>query len=144
MVIMALLWAFVLYAAWSGAINKNADLIYYGMIASAFIVVCFYLLGAITNNKMSYVVLIYPIVFNLACWIIAFTMAYQTKGQKMDFILGMHPGMFSAIIVFWIGTMICTSLSLGIWFNKYFLPDDKWAEFQKEVSQLKKYIKEEN
>ena len=138
MVIMALLWAFVLYAAWSGAVNKNPDLIYYGFIASAFIVVCFYLMGAVTNNKMSIPVLIFPVIFNCVCWIVAFTIAYQTKGQKMDFIWGMHPGMFGAIIFFWVGTMVATSLSLGLFFDKYFLPEGKWDEFMKEVSQLEK------
>jgi hypothetical protein len=137
-VIMALLWAFVLYAAWSGAINKNSDLIFYGMIASALIVFCFYLMGAITNEKMSIPVLIFPVIINLVLWIIAFTMAYQTRGQKMDFILGMHPGMFGMIIIFWVGTMICTAVSFGLWFDKYYLPEAKWAEFQKEVSQLEK------
>lgn len=138
MVIMALLWAFVLYAVWSGAVNKNPDLIFYGFIAIAFIVVCFYLMGAVTNEKMSYVVLIYPVIFNLVCWIIAFIIAYQTRGQKMDFIWGMHPGMFGAIIFFWLGSMISTALPLGLFFDKYFLPEGKWDEFQKEVSQLEK------
>ncbi len=137
-IIMALLWAFVLYATWSGAINKNADLIFYGMIACALIVTCFYLVGAVTNEKMSIPVVIFPVIINLACWIIAFTLAYKTKGQKMDFILGMHPGMFGMIIFFWVGTMLCTALGLGIWFDKYYLPKEKWDEFEKEVSQLEK------
>jgi hypothetical protein len=138
MVIMALLWAFVLYACWSGAINKNADLIFYGMIASALIVFCFYLMGAVTNDKMSIPVLIFPVIINLVLWIIAFTMAYRTRGQKMDFIWGMHPGMFGMIIFFWVGTMICTAVSFGLFFDKYYLSEAKWAEFQKEVAQLEK------
>jgi hypothetical protein len=87
---------------------------------------------------MSYTVLVFPVIFNCLCWIVAFTMAYQTKGQKMDFILGMHPGMFAMIVIFWVGTMLSTSLSLGLFFDKYYLPDEKWEEFQKEVSQLEK------
>ena len=138
MVINALLWAFVLYACWAGAINKDSQLIYYGLLASAFIVVCFYLMGAVTNDKMAIPVLIFPVIANCVCWLVAFTIAYQTKGQKMDFILGMHPGMFAMIIIFWVGTMICTSLSFGLFFNKYYLPDEKWAEFEKEVAQLEK------
>ena len=138
MVIMALLWAFVLYAAWSGAVNKNDDLIFSALIACAFIVVCFYLMGAATNDKMSIPVLVFPVIINCVVWIVAFTMAYMTKGQKMDFIWGMHPGMFAMIIFFWIGTMISTSLSFGLFFDKYYLPDEKWAEFQKEISQLEK------
>jgi hypothetical protein len=138
MIIMAVLWAFVLYACWAGALNKDIQLIYWGMLACAFIVVCFYLMGAVTNEKMSYAVLIFPVIFNCVCWLIAFTMAYQTRGQKMDFILGMHPGMFAMIIIFWVGTMLATSLSLGLFFNKYYLPDEKWNEFEKEVSQLEK------
>jgi 4-amino-4-deoxy-L-arabinose transferase-like glycosyltransferase len=75
MVIMALLWAFVLYAAWAGAINKDSQLIYYGLLASVFIVACFYLMGAVTNEKMSVVILIFPVLFNLVVWIVAFTIA---------------------------------------------------------------------
>lgn len=138
MVIMALLWAFVLYAAWAGAINKDSQLIYYGLLASVFIVACFYLMGAVTNEKMSVVILIFPVLFNLVVWIVAFTIAYQTRGQKMDFILGMHPGMFGMIIFFWVGTMVATTLSFGLFFDKYYLPDEKWEEFQKEVSQIEK------
>jgi hypothetical protein len=137
-VILALLWAFVLYACWSGAVNKNPGLIYCGLIATAFIVGCFYLMGAVTNEKMSFTVLIFPVIFNCLCWIIAFTIAYNTKGQKMDFILGMHPGMFGMIIFFWVGSMISTAVSLGLFFDKYFLPKEKWDEFQKEVSELEK------
>jgi hypothetical protein len=138
MVIIALLWAFVLYAAWAGALNKDNQIIFVGLLATAFIVGCTYLMGAVTDEKMSTAVLIYPVIFNFICWIIAFTMAYLTKGVKADFILGMHPGMFGAIIFFWVGSMISSALSLGIWFDKYFLPQKKWDEFQKEVSQLEK------
>ena len=138
MIIMALLWAFILYACWSGAVNKDTDLIFYGLIACAFVVFCFYLMGAVTNEKMSVVVLIFPVILNVAFWIIAFVMAYKTRGQKMDFILGMHPGMFGMVIFFWVGSMICTALSLGLFFDKYYLPEEKWAEFQKEVAQLEK------
>ena len=138
-VILALLWAFVLYAAWSGAVNKDSDLIYYGLIACAFIVVCFYLMGAATNDKMAIPVLIFPVIINFLVWIVAFTIAFKTRGQKMDLVfLGMHPGMFAMMVIFWIGTMISTSLSYGLFFDKYYLPDEKWAEFQKEVAQLEK------
>jgi hypothetical protein len=138
MVIIALLWAFVLYAAWAGALNKDNQLIFIGLLATAFIVGCTYLMGAVTDEKMSVAVLIYPVIFNVVCWIIAFTMAYTTKGVKADFILGMHPGMFGAIIFFWVGSMVASALSLGLFFDKYFLPQAKWDEFQKEVSKLEK------
>ena len=137
-VIMALLWAFVLYAAWSGAVNKNSGLILCGFFASALIVGAFYLLGAVTNEKMPVSILVYPVIFNVVCWVIAFVMAYQTRGQKLDFILGMDPGMFGAIVFFWIGSMVAAAIGLLVWFDKYILPPDKWAEFENEVSQQEK------
>jgi hypothetical protein len=137
-IIMAILWLFTLYACWAGALSRSNQLVFYGMMAGAFIVVIFYLLGAVTNEKISIPVLTFPIILNIVIWIIAFTMAYMTKSRKMDFILGMHPGMLTLIVIYWIGSMICTSLSLGLWFDKYYLPEENWQKFLKEVSQLKK------
>jgi hypothetical protein len=138
MTMIALLWAFALIACWAGAFIKNGQLVYYGFIAVSLIVVFFYLLGASTNGKISILVILFPVILNLAVWITAFSIVYMTKNQKLGFIIGMHPGMLGMIIVFWIGSIICTALSLNLWFERYYLPDERWNDFIKETARLKK------
>ncbi|HPC48419.1 MAG TPA: hypothetical protein PLW83_10255, partial [Deltaproteobacteria bacterium] len=92
MLIAAFCWFFVVYASWVGGPAKDYQLIYFGLLACAVLVVVYYLMGAVVNEKMSTGVLIWPVLLNGIVQAIAFTLAYKTKGQRMDFILGMHPG----------------------------------------------------
>ena len=134
MVLAALLWAFIVYASWEGALSKNNQLIYFGLLACAAMVVVYYLMGAALNQKLSMTVLVWPVLLNGITQAIAFTMIYMTKGEKLDFIMGMHPGFFGAIMFFWLGNFLTSTLSYVVFFNKSVLPDETWDEFMKEVA----------
>ena len=133
-IIAALLWAFIIFASWEGALSKNNQLIYFGLLACAALVVVYYLMGAGVNEKITMAVLVWPILMNGITQAIAFTMIYMTKGEKLDFILGMHPGFFGAMVFFWLGNFLTSTLSYVVLFNKSVLPDETWDEFMKEVA----------
>jgi len=134
MVLAALLWAFIVYASWEGALSKNNQLIYFGLLACAAMVVVYYLMGAALNQKLSMTVLVWPVLLNGITQAIAFTMIYMTKGEKLDFIMGMHPGFFGAMMFFWLGNFLTSTLSYVVFFDKSVLPDETWDEFMKEVA----------
>ena len=134
MVIAALLWAFIVYASWEGALSKNNQLIYFGLLACAAMVVVYYVMGAALNQKLSMTVLVWPVLLNGITQAIAFTMIYMTKGEKLDFIMGMHPGFFGAMMFFWLGNFLTSTLSYVVFFDKSVLPDETWDEFMKEVA----------
>lgn len=138
MVVAALCWAFVIYASWVGGPAKDFQLIYFGMLATCVLTVVYYLMGAVVNQKMTTTVLIWPVLLNGILQAIAFTLVYTTKGVKADFILGMHPGFIGAMIFFWGGNFICSTLSFWVLFEKYVAPDDEWESFMKEVAGLEK------
>ncbi len=132
--VAAILWGFIVFASWEGALAKDHQLIYFGLLACAALVVVYYVMGAAINEKLSFSTLLYPVLLNGITQAVAFTIIYMTKGQKMDFILGMHPGFFGAIVFFWLGNFLTSTLSYVMFFEKGVLPDDKWEEFMKEVA----------
>ena len=138
MVVAAICWGFVIYASWSGGLAKDNQLIYFGLLASAVLTVVYYLMGAVVNEKMSTSILIWPVLLNGIFQAIAFTIVYMTKGQKMDFIMGMHPGFFAAMVFFWIGNFVTATLAYTLLFSSKAVPDDEWEQFQKEIADQEK------
>jgi len=138
MVLAALLWAFILYASWQGALSKSNQLIYFGLLACAALVVVYYVMGAVVNQKISMAVLIWPVLLNGVVQAIAFTIVYMTKGENMNFILGMHPGFFGAMVFFWLGNFLTSTLSYVILFDKSVVPDEEWNAFMQEVAAQEK------
>jgi hypothetical protein len=134
MLIAALCWGFVIFASWQGALTKNEQLIYFGLMTMPVLVVIYLLMGAVVNQKMHMSVLIWPVLLNGITQAVAFTIVYMTKGQKLDFIMGLHPGFFGAIVFFWLGNFLTTTLSFWLLFDKKAIPDDEWDAFMKEVS----------
>ena len=134
MAVAALCWAFTIYASWVGGLNKDNQLIYFGLLAGAALTVCYYLMGAVVNEKMSTSILIWPVLLNGIFQAIAFTIVYMTKGQKMEFIMGMHPGFFAAMVFFWLGNYVTATLAYLMLFNSKAVPDDEWEQFQKEIA----------
>ncbi len=134
MLVAALCWAFVIYASWVGGPAKDNQLIYLGLLAGALLTVVYYLMGAVVNEKMSKSILIWPVLLNGIFQAIAFTIVYKTKGQKMDFIMGMHPGFFAAMVFFWLGNYVTATLAYLMLFKSKAVPDDEWEQFQKEIA----------
>lgn len=134
MILAALLWAFIVYASWEGALSKSNQLIYFGLLACAALVVVYYLMGAVVDQKIATGVLVWPVLLNGITQAIAFTMIYTTKGEKLGFILGMHPGFFGAIVFFWLGNFLTSTLSYWFLFRKSAVPEDEWNVFMKEVA----------
>ncbi len=138
MIIAAFCWFFVIYASWVGGANKDNQLIYWGLLACAIMTVVYLMMGAVINEKLPISVLVWPILLNGIVQAIAFTMAYTTKGVKADFIMGMHPGFFGAMVFFWLGNFATTTLSYIILFSSKVAPDDEWEGFMKEVAKQEK------
>jgi hypothetical protein len=138
MVVAAFLWAFIVYASWQGALSKSNQLIYFGLLACAALVVVYYLMGAVVDQKISTAVLIWPVLLNGVVQAVAFTIVYMTKGEKLDFILGMHPGFFGAMMFFWLGNFLTSTLSYWVLFEKCAVPDEEWNAFMKEVAAQEK------
>ncbi len=138
MILAAVLWAFIVYASWQGALSKSNQLIYLGLLACAVLVVVYYVMGAVVNQKLPTAVLVWPVLLNGITQAIAFTIIYMTKGEKLDFILGMHPGFFGAMVFFWLGNFATSTLSFWVLFKKYAVPDDEWDTFMKEVASQEK------
>jgi len=134
MLVAAFCWAFAIYASWVGALNKDNQLIYFGLLAGAVLTVVYYLMGSVVNEKMSTSILIWPVLLNGIFQAIAFTVVYMTKGQKMEFIMGMHPGFFAAMVFFWIGNFVTATLAYLMLFSSKAVPDDEWEQFQKEIA----------
>ncbi len=137
-VVAALLW--IILAVINGiAMISDPILTYIGLLVSTLLMVIYFVMGATVANKIGLVVpLIYPIVFQAILWIIAYSLVYFTKGEKMEFIMGMHPGFFGAVICYWIGTFLASTLGLGLFFDKYLCPEEQWNAFMKDVSQMQK------
>ena len=134
MFIAALCWGFVIFASWQGALTKNEQLIYFGLMTMPVLVVIYLLMGAVVNQQMHTSVLIWPVLLNGITQAVAFSIVYMTKGQKLDFILGMHPGFIGAIIFFWLGNFLTSTLSYWLLFDKKAVPEDEWDTFMKEVA----------
>jgi hypothetical protein len=134
MIVAALCWGFTIYASWVGGPAKDNQLIYFGLLAGAVLTVVYYLMGAVVNEKMSTSILIWPVLLNGIFQAIAFTVVYMTKGQKMEFIMGMHPGFFAAMVFFWIGNFATATLAYLMLFSSKAVPDDEWEQFQKEIA----------
>jgi len=138
MLISAFCWFFVIYASWVGGANKDNQLIYFGLLACAVLTVVYYMMGAVINEKLPTSVLVWPILLNGIFQAIAFTIVYNTKGVKADFILGMHPGFFGAMVFFWLGNFVTSTLSYILLFSSKVVPDEEWESFMKEVADQQK------
>jgi hypothetical protein len=91
-VIAALLW--IILAVINGiAVISDPLLTYIGLLVWTALMMLYFVMGATVANEIGLVVpLIYPIIFQVILWIIAYSMVYFTRGEKMEFIIGMHPG----------------------------------------------------
>ena len=132
----ALLWIFIVIVSWIGV----PGLAYIGLLAVVFLSVIYFILGTTVRGKIGVIVpLIYPLLPMVVFWIIAFTVAYTTRGQSTTtWIVGMHPGQFWALLFFWIGTFLTSTLGYAIYFDKYLFPGDNWETFLEEVKKMKR------
>lgn len=136
-VVNALLWLFLLIANWS----ENEFLLTIAIFSMALIVFFYFIMGATKHDAIKAPIpLIYPVLALPVIWTIAFIVIFNTRGtfvEPSSFILGMHPSMAGAILIFWVGTMLTTALSYGLFF-KHSIDDEEWEEFLKEAHRFKK------
>ena len=137
-VLAALLW--IILAVINGiATTSDPILTYIGLLVGTVLMMIYFVMGATVANHIGLAIpLIYPIIFQAVLWIIAFSMVYFTRGEKMEFIIGMHPGFFGALICFWIGTFLASTLGLYLFFDKYLCTEEQWNAFMKDVAQIRK------
>ena len=127
----AALWVVLVVVSWIGTPLTA----YIGLIAVAMLGGIYFILGTTVRGKIgSFVPLLYPALIMAVLWIVAFTIAYRTRGQSTTaWILGLHPGQFWALLFFWIGTFVTCMVSYALHFDRYLLPEGEWAAFLKEV-----------
>ena len=130
-VIAGLLWAVLVITCWID--NPLAQ--YFGFCVVTCLGVIYLTLGITAGPKIP---VVYPILLTAMLHLIAFTIAYSTRGRPAEiWILGLHPGQFWVVLLFWLGTFLTTTLSYGLYFDKYIFPDDTWKDFLKEIEEMK-------
>jgi hypothetical protein len=127
----AVLWVLLVVFCWIDSPPSR----YIGFLVVTLLGIIYFVLGITVEGRVP---LIYPILAMAVVRVIAFTIAYLTRGRATDtWILGLHPGQFWAVILFWIGTFLTSMLGYALYFDRYILPDEKWESFLKEVEQVK-------
>ena len=134
-ILSAILWILLVVFSWMGGLDAALA----GLLTGAALMFVYFILGVPIQGKINFLVpFIYPICTNLVIWVVAFILVYVTRGQSTGLILGMHPGFLSAMGVFWIGTLLSSTLAWRLFFSKEYLPDSDWDAFMKEVERAKK------
>jgi hypothetical protein len=129
------LWIYLVVVSWL----KDDTLAFTGLFAAVALVVIYFVLGTTRRDRMGVAVpLVYPILLMGVAWAGAFVAAYVTRGQRMDLILGMHPGMFWVTLLYWIATLATCTLGYFLYFDKYLLSDEDWNAFLADVERSKK------
>jgi len=131
----AALWVVLVVVSWIGTPLTA----YIGLLAVAMLSGIYFILGTTVRGKIGTLVpLLYPAFIMAVLWIVAFTVAYSTRGQSTNaWILGLHPGQFWALLFFWIGTFLTCMVSYALYFDSYLLPDGEWEAFLKEVKETR-------
>ncbi len=133
-VLSAFLWGGLVIVSWIG----NDLLSLAGLISASILMMIIFVLGTTVNNEMGKKIpLFYPIVLSAVFWVMAFLMAYTTRGETSSFILGFHPGQFWSLLFFWIGGFGTVMLSYSLYFDTHCLPKKTWDTFIEEVQQIK-------
>ncbi|HOJ49229.1 MAG TPA: hypothetical protein PKW55_00260 [Spirochaetota bacterium] len=136
-VVNAILWIWLLIASWS----KNEDLLKITFFVMPFIVFFYLLMGIEKRNEVkSPVPLFYPAITLFIVWVVSFYLVLSYRGISVDpsdFILGMHPSMAAALLIFWIGNLLTTALSYVLFFDES-VDEKEWNDFLNEVSKYQK------
>ena len=131
----AALWVVLVVVSWIGTPLTA----YIGLLAVAMLSGIYFILGTTVRGKIgSLVPLLYPALIMAVLWIVAFTIAYRTRGQSTTaWILGLHPGQFWPLLFFWAGTFVTSMVSYALYFDRYLLPDGEWEAFLNEVKKTR-------
>ncbi len=135
-VIGAVCWVILIITCWIATPLSG----FIGTITGSILMMTYFVMGTERKGKLNLkpVPFVYPILIQTIFWILSFIISYSMLGQPTNnFILGMHPGAFWPLALFWIGGLLTGTLSYFIFFDKY-LPDSDWDDFMKEVEQNKK------
>jgi len=136
-VVAGILWVYLAIALWTAECHPL--LCCSSFVAALLIVVIYFILGASSRGTLGIAVpLLYPIACMSTLWILAYIVAYATRGQELPFVFGMHPGWFAGIFFFWIGTLLTSTLGYYLFFTKCVLTDEQWEDFLTEVSKMEK------
>ena len=131
----AMLWLVLVIVSMVGSTGFS----YFGLLAVALLSVIYFILGTSGSGNIGVkVTLIYPVLMTAVFWIIAFTIAFKTRGQATaSWILGLHPGQFWTLLFFWIGTFLTSTLSYALFFDSHILPEEEWEVFLEDVNKMK-------
>lgn len=133
-VINAIIWLLLAICAWTA----NATYVTVALYLMTFLMTFYFIMGATKGDKLKIgVPFLYPILSIFVVWCLAFAIAVSTRGQVMGLILGMHPGMFADVIIFWVGSLLTGTLSYALFFKES-VSDQDWENFMKEVAKIKK------
>lgn len=139
----SILWIYLIVISFIG----NDFLSLTGLFVSALICVIYFIMGTSVDGKIGLgMPIINPMVITFILWCVSFVIAYNTReGAKLeDFIMGLHPGQFWTIILFWLGTFITLGVSYAKYFDTYIMPEERWNTFLKEVEIAKEKVENED
>ena len=127
----AFIWLALVVVSWTG----KPGFAYTGLILVVLLTGIYFVLGTSARGTIGVSVpLFYPILTMVVLWIIAFTVAYKTRGKAAtSWILGLHPGQFWPMLLFWVGTFMTSMVSYAVLFDRYMLPDKTWEAFLDEI-----------
>lgn len=135
-VVAGILWVYLAIALWTA--DYHPLLCCSSFVTALLIIVIYFVLGASSRGMLGIVVpLLYPITCMSALWLVAYIVAYLTRGQEFPFVLGMHPGWLASVLFFWIGTLLTSTLGYYLHFSKCVLTDEQWDDFLTEISKMK-------
>lgn len=133
-VINALIWIFLVVVSWT----KIDTLAAAGLFSSVLLVTLYFMMGASKGEHLALRTFIYPILATMLIWIATFWIILATRGTaSTNFILGMHPGMAAATLIFWVGNFLTITLSYIVLF-KDSLSDKDWENFEAEIKKFQK------
>jgi|YNPMSStandDraft_2_1061718.scaffolds.fasta_scaffold09346_2 hypothetical protein len=136
-VVNALLWIWLIIASWS----KDEGLLKITFFVLPFIVFFYLLMGIEKRNEVKAPVpLFYPAIVLFIVWVVSFALVLSYRGVSVDtssFILGMHPSMAAALLIFWVGNLLTTALSYVVFFDES-VDEKEWEDFLNEVNKYQK------
>jgi len=130
----ALLWTLLAAISWIG--DDRLSLV--GMMAGGVLAAVYFVMGATVRGRIGVAApLVFPMLVTLGLWFAAFVIACSTRGATESFILGLHPGQFWTILLFWLASFAAMTGAYAVCFDTYLLRDEDWEAFLAEVAETK-------
>ena len=112
-----------------------------GLFVSAFLFHPWFIIGASSRQTISAKLLVYPLgvwtVLQLAAFGLAEYFSGSYAGGTAGLVTGMHPSFAAVYWLYWLGGLLTVSLTFGLYYRRYYLPEGRWDDFLEEVEAAK-------